>query len=648
MRKITMTQLPRILWLGVCIAAFLLLPGKALAQQQITPINGGKVTSPIVAVNNGSGDQTEPHVDNDLIVYTDSSATSTIRYFRVSTGEDLGVPAGAPGTSDFLSNVNGNRIVFSRLSPDGTTSSVFLFDTATSSLTEIDPQPGQQRFGPAIGGDTIAYPDQINGNGDIFAYDLAANPPTPAQNISMSVDQDDNPSVSPDGNTIVWERCRSANCDVLKAVRSAGIWTVTLVTSSIFNEENPHTDGTWLVYDSNRDAADQDIFFQPVAGGIERHLVLPGDQLNPHVSQGVITFESRKTGEPNADIFAYVIATNTLYQVTSTPAINDVLTDVSVLPNGDIRVVWASQESDFNVYATTFTPGGSGDFSFDAIAPLTLVAGGSASTTVTVDPTNNFGSQVNLNISGEPLGITASLLPNAVTPSGGNAASVLEVSAASFVPPMNFTLTVTGASGQLSHSATVKLTVSATATSTSNSIGDMLNAGCIDNAGIASALTSKLAAAQRAGDLQTSINALTALKNQIQAQAGKHIHTGCVIGGVSFSPVTVLLLDVQALIDSLRVSLIPDPVTGYVVDGSGIGLAGATVSILNSAGGIVASVTTDISGFYFLATTGVLTPGAAYTIAVTGLPAGFGAVTPPNQTFTWQGSAVAVGNFVVN
>ena len=63
---------------------------------------------------------------------------------------------------------------------------------------------------------------------------------------------------------------------------------------------------------------------------------------------------------------------------------------------------------------------------------------------------------------------------------------------------------------------------------------------------------------------------------------------------------------------------------------------------------MVATATTDITGFYFLATTGVLTPGASYTIALTGLPGGFANVTPPNQAFTWQGSAIAFGNFVVN
>jgi hypothetical protein len=186
---------------------------------------------------------------------------------------------------------------------------------------------------------------------------------------------------------------------------------------------------------------------------------------------------------------------------------------------------------------------------------LTIAAGGSDSTTVTVNPVNGFSSAVNLSVAGQPAGVTATLSPNSLTPSGGSSASsVFNVSAASFVVPTNFTLTVAGASGALSHSATANVTVTANPTSLSNSIGDMPNAGCIDNAGIGNALTSKLSASQTAGNVQTAINTLTALKNQIQAQAGKHIHTACTIGGVAFNPVNVLLLDVQASIDSLRVT----------------------------------------------------------------------------------------------
>jgi hypothetical protein len=75
---------------------------------------------------------------------------------------------------------------------------IFVYDTATSTLTEIDPQPGAARFSPTIGGDTLAYEYLNIGNGNILVYDLAANPPVPPQNLSTSINTDDSPGVAPD------------------------------------------------------------------------------------------------------------------------------------------------------------------------------------------------------------------------------------------------------------------------------------------------------------------------------------------------------------------------------------------------------------------------------------------------------------------
>src|SRR5436190_929169 len=82
----------------------------------VTPANGGDVGGTIVAVNNGTGDQTEPHVSGDLVAYTDKDfvAGSRIHYFDLGTGIDQVVPAGATGDSDNLSDVGDGRIVFSR------------------------------------------------------------------------------------------------------------------------------------------------------------------------------------------------------------------------------------------------------------------------------------------------------------------------------------------------------------------------------------------------------------------------------------------------------------------------------------------------------------------------------------------------------
>ena len=117
---------------------------------------------------------------------------------------------------------------------------------------------------------------------------------------------------------------------------------------------------------------------------------------------------------------------------------------------------------------------------------------------------------------------------------------------------------------------------------------------------------------------------------------------------MTFNPVTALLLDVQGLIDSLRVSLIADPIMGYVANSFGAGVPGALVSVVDANGNTVATTVTDITGFYYMATTGVLSLGANYSVQVTGVPAGFTSASPANQPFTWQGVTASFADFILN
>jgi hypothetical protein len=74
--------------------------------------------------------------------------------------------------------------------------------------------------------------------------------------------------VAPAGHVVVWERCVGSNCDILQSVRSGGAGGApTTVSATTSSETNPDTDGTTVVYDSDRPSAtDQDIYFKPVAG----------------------------------------------------------------------------------------------------------------------------------------------------------------------------------------------------------------------------------------------------------------------------------------------------------------------------------------------------------------------------------------------
>jgi hypothetical protein len=324
-----------------------------------TPANGGAVGGTVTVINNSPGDQDDPHVSGDLVTYTERSATaSTVRYYHFS-GIDQAILK-PPDAADSLSDVSGNNIVFTRHSAG--CSAIMVFDPTATPPTpaEVAPTACPQRVNAAIGNTTVAYIDLASGSAVTFAVDLAGGDPV---QLSSGAGTTQNPAVDPSGNAVVWEQCASSiiNCDIMRAVRTGGVWgPAQPVANPATPEANPDTDGTWVVYNADRAGSftGHDIYFRPLGGGDETQLQIAGFQTNPSISHGVVAFESRPTALSNADIFVYVIATNTLYQVTTEATSDHQLSDVSVLPNGDVRVVWSANDGgagDYNIYARTFT-----------------------------------------------------------------------------------------------------------------------------------------------------------------------------------------------------------------------------------------------------------------------------------------------------
>ena len=96
------------------------------------------------------------------------------------------------------------------------------------------------------------------------------------------------------------------------------------------------------------------------------------------------------------------------------------------------------------------------DFSLSVSpASQTVTAGNGTTYTATVAPSNGFNGTVNLTVSGVPSGASCS----APAISGGSGSSTVSCATASTTPAATYTLTITGASGSLSHSKTVSLTV---------------------------------------------------------------------------------------------------------------------------------------------------------------------------------------------
>ena len=319
-----------------------------------------------------AGDQTDPHVSGDWAAYTSGIS---IRYYQFSTGIDSQIPADASVLDDLLSDISGSKIAFTRITAE-TKSAVMVFDAATGlAPIEIDPLAGSLRVGSAIGGNTVAYVDfGLQANGEIVVHDLVAGTSVRLTN-DVAVDQ--NPSVSDDGNTVAWEHCVTpTNCDIWQAVKTGAVWTVGVVTNTASPEGNPNTNGTLVVYDSTRGSG-PDIFWRPVAGGPEVQLQLTGIERNPSIAGHFVAFESQQTPANPAEIFVYDMATNRLYQITNTPFVNEQLNDIAVLPDGSLRVVWASDEGipngQRNIYAATFTLPGAVQVPFADFQALPII-----------------------------------------------------------------------------------------------------------------------------------------------------------------------------------------------------------------------------------------------------------------------------------
>jgi hypothetical protein len=310
------------------------------------------------AINVGPGDQYDPHVSGDLVSYTSDFG---IRYYRFSTGVDAAIPMGN-SARDLLAGVSLKWISFSRVVV-GVQTGISMFDVDTGITTEIDPAPGVTRIGSTIAGNTIGYVDySLEGHGEMVVHQPTS---PPMVRLTNDIANDANPMFSSLGEVIVWEHCATsfANCDIAQSVRTQTMqnvfvtWTSSFATSTpLVHEGAPDTNGTIVVYDKV-DGPRRDICWVPVAGGAESCLDLPGYEAWPRIENNLIVFESRPGLFDTTDLWLYDVYTNFFYQITATPLVTEQLSDITILPDGTIHLVWTTDEDGFdqrNVWGATF------------------------------------------------------------------------------------------------------------------------------------------------------------------------------------------------------------------------------------------------------------------------------------------------------
>jgi hypothetical protein len=301
------------------------------------------------AVNNGPGDQTEPDLACNLTSYTsrDAEGISRIHLLAPPANTDFVVPGnGVDGQPD----ADGNRIAFSEFGAVG--DGVAVFDISSQLRTDI---PGVFRSHPAIGGNLVAYEDRSFFAGpnlsEVGVYDLSNQTDIRLTNDLLF---DKNPSVSPTGNAVVWEKCETQGigCNVYSSVQtSPGVFTTRALTDAAGENRYPDTNGQIAVYISDR-SGENDIYYQSLTGGTETRIAIAGDQRGLSISGNLIAFESQVQLDNQYDIFVYNLSTATLYRVTSTP-VTETGSRITFC-NGVGRIVYVSPGADWDVFSFTF------------------------------------------------------------------------------------------------------------------------------------------------------------------------------------------------------------------------------------------------------------------------------------------------------
>jgi len=268
---------------ALAIAAVLVAASSAPAAITLTGVEQRVTAEP--------GDQYDPAIAGDIVVYTDYRAADTdVYYTDLTTGIEHPVIV-APGNQE-LTGVSGDRIVYT----DYRTADVVLFDISTGTTTNLT-APDKDALGklfnsvdPAIGGDLVAWQDNRNGDAEIYAKNVVTGE---ERRVTDSTDSDTEPSVG--GTLIVWQRCVAAGVCSVYSYDWATTETRLIAAGAGVNFRNPSTDGGRVVYQSD-EAGTNDICAYEVATLTTQCLTLAGEQANPHVSGDWVSFDDLTNG----------------------------------------------------------------------------------------------------------------------------------------------------------------------------------------------------------------------------------------------------------------------------------------------------------------------------------------------------------------
>jgi hypothetical protein len=333
--------------------------GAALLLSVGTVPAGATTTAPVpagatIVTLGGPGDQTDPHVSGNLVAYTNEvSGSSDVVVHDLATNTDQTIDN--QGGLDFLPDVDGTTVTYTHLAG---ASDVEQFRYPAGPSTVLDPVANADHRESRVGGSIFVWQD-FDYTHDITTPEITGfdSGTGVATRLTDDLLLDKDPAVSPDGGVVVWTKCATDGtaCHIWQVTHGSTGWSAPQQLTAAGEQELADTDGSRVVYGTTQAGGDENIAWQPVGGGPEHVLDIPGQQTNPNISNGVITFEQLDTTTvvPNYDTWLYDIATDTLYRLTDTPQ-DETLNDVSVTDGRAVTVVWAESNLDDDIQVMRF------------------------------------------------------------------------------------------------------------------------------------------------------------------------------------------------------------------------------------------------------------------------------------------------------
>jgi beta propeller repeat protein len=243
-----------------------------------------------VQLTTDESDQQTPTVYGERAAWVDMSDGQHVYVYDLESEEGEVVTSGNQKYQ--TPELEGNNLVYGYHAPwsSGTRWNVFLYDLVSDEGRVVYPDKGEHQYLPSIDESKIAWLR----DGNVFLFDVFVRQITQSSTVAGQ------PVVS--GSRVVWQDEINGNWDVYMYDLDTG--SHYQITNEESDQMNPAIYGDKIVWQDDREG-DWDVYELDLSTGVEEVVsAAAGDQTSPRIFENTIVWEDERSG--NRDIYGYV------------------------------------------------------------------------------------------------------------------------------------------------------------------------------------------------------------------------------------------------------------------------------------------------------------------------------------------------------